>query len=134
MGIILWYQKKICNGGDLMTSLEIAQKAAEVLDNKKGINISVIDVDQISTLADYFVIATGSSSTHVKALADEVETELKNLKVSLDHIEGHRDKSWILLDYSSVIIHIFSEEARDFYDLERLWKDGKPVDIFSKNK
>ncbi len=112
-----------------MTTLEIAKEAAKTLDDKKALNVKVIDVDEVSTLANYFVIATGSSSTHVKALADEVEFNLKQKGVKLDHIEGHRDKSWILLDYSSVIVHVFSEEARDFYDLERLWKDGKPLNL-----
>lgn len=113
-----------------MLSLDLAKKIAESLDRKKGINIRVIDVNEVSTLSDYLVIATGSSSTHVKALADEVEFNLKQQGIKVGHIEGHRDKSWILLDYSSVIVHVFSEEARSFYNLERLWQDGKVLDIF----
>ena len=75
------------------------------------------------------VIATGTSSTHVKSLADEVEYQLNEAGVSVSHIEGYRSNSWILLDYVDVIVHIFSEEARDYYDLERLWKDGKEIEI-----
>ena len=75
------------------------------------------------------VIATGNSSTHVKALADEVEYQLDKAGVSVSHIEGYRSNSWILLDYIDVLVNVFSEEAREFYDLDRLWQDGKPVDL-----
>lgn len=112
-----------------MTALELAKESAKILDNKKGMDIKVIGIENISVLADYFVIATGTSSTHVKALADEVEYKLKEIGVTTEHIEGHRSNSWILLDYGNVIIHVFSSEARDFYNLERLWKDGEEIDI-----
>lgn len=111
-----------------MTSLELAKKAANILDNKKAREISVIGIRDISVLADYFVIATGTSSTHVKALADEVEFQLKEEGTAAGHIEGYRSNSWILLDYGNVIIHIFTEESRQFYDLDRLWQDGEKVD------
>lgn len=111
-----------------MTSLELAKKAANILDNKKAMEISVIGIRDISVLADYFVIATGTSSTHVKALADEVEFQLKEEGTAAGHIEGYRSNSWILLDYGNVIIHIFTEESRQFYDLDRLWQDGEKVD------
>ena len=75
------------------------------------------------------VIATGSSSTHVKALADEVEYRLDKAGVSVSHIEGYRSNTWILLDYIDVIVNVFDNEARDFYDLDRMWQDGKPVDL-----
>ena len=75
------------------------------------------------------VIATGTSSTHVKAIADEVEYQLDEAGISVSHIEGYRSNSWILLDYVDVIVHIFSDEAREVYDLERLWQDGKEIDI-----
>ena len=81
-------------------------------------------------LADYFVIATGTSSTHVKALADEVEFQLKERhSIATEHTEGYRSNSWILLDYGNVIVHVFTEESRAFYDLDRLWQDGETVDI-----
>ena len=75
------------------------------------------------------VIATGTSSTHVKALADEVEDKLDQAGISVSHIEGYRSNSWILLDYIDVIVNVFDDEARDFYDLERLWQDGESVDL-----
>lgn len=112
-----------------MTSLETAKIAAKALDSKKGQDIKIIQIDNISTLADYMVIAAGTNSTQIKALSEEVEYKLDEAGVSVSHIEGHRNDSWILLDYVDVIVHIFSEEARDFYDLERLWQDGIELDI-----
>ena len=111
-----------------MVSLELAKKAANILDNKKAMNISIIGIRDISVLADYFVIATGTSSTHVKALSDEVEFQLKEEGATTGHVEGYRSNSWVLLDYGNVIIHIFTEESRQFYDLDRLWQDGEKVD------
>lgn len=112
-----------------MTSLESAKLAAKAISEKKGVDIKIIRVDNVSVLADYFVIATGTSSTHVKALADEVEYKLSEAGISVSHIEGYRSNSWILLDYVDVIIHVFSDEAREYYDLERLWQDGEAIDI-----
>lgn len=112
-----------------MTSLEQAKITAKALDSKKAINIKVIEIKDVSVLADYMVIATGTSNTHVKALADEVEYKLDQENISVSHIEGYRSDSWILLDYIDVIVHVFSDEAREFYDLERLWQDGKEIDI-----
>ena len=112
-----------------MTSLELARLAAKALDSKKGANIKVIKVDGVSVIADYFVIATGFSSTQVRALADETEFMLKEAGESVSHIEGHKNDTWILLDYVDVIVHVFSEEAREYYDLDKMWADGVPVDI-----
>lgn len=112
-----------------MTSLELAKEAVKAIDSKKGLNIKVIKVDDISVLADYFVIATGTSSTHVKALANEVEYKLKEAGNTVSHIEGYRSNSWILLDYVDVIVHVFSDEAREYYDLDRMWADGEVIDI-----
>lgn len=112
-----------------MTSYDQAILAAKALDGKKGLDIQVIEISDISVLADYMVIATGGSSTHVKALADEVEYKLDEAGVSVSHIEGYRSNTWILLDYVDVIVNVFDEEARQFYDLDRLWQDGKPVDL-----
>ena len=112
-----------------MTSLETALLAVKALDGKKGINIQVIEISDISVLADYMVIATGSSSTHVKALADEVEYQLDKAGISVSHIEGYRSNTWILLDYIDVIVNVFDNEAREFYDLDRLWQDGESIDI-----
>ncbi len=112
-----------------MTSLEIAKEAVRAIDSKKGSKINLIKVDSVSVLADYFVIAAGSSSTQVKAIADEVEYRLKQAGENASHIEGHRSDTWILLDYIDVIVHVFSEDAREYYDLDRMWADGEIVDI-----
>lgn len=112
-----------------MNSYDQAVMAAKAISSKKGLDIQVIEISDISVLADYMVIATGTSSTHVKALADEVEYKLDEAGVSVSHIEGYRSNSWILLDYVDVIVNVFSDEAREFYDLDRLWQDGKPVDL-----
>lgn len=106
----------------------LAIKAAKILDNKKAQALSVIEVTDITEIADYFVICTGNSSTQVKAFADEVEFMLKQEGITPGHIEGHRGRSWIVMDYHSVVIHIFDPEARDFYDLEHRWQDGKKLD------
>lgn len=112
-----------------MTTYEQAIKTAQILSNKLGSDIKVIEITDVSVLADYMVIATGRSSTQVKALADEVEYKLDEMGISVSHIEGYRSNSWILLDYVDIIVNVFDEEARDFYDLERLWQDGKEIDL-----
>ena len=112
-----------------MNSYEQSILTAKAISSKKGLNIKLIEIGDISSLADYMVIATGTSSTHVKAIADEVEYQLDEAGISVSHIEGYRSNSRILLDYVDVIVHIFSDEAREFYDLERLWQDGKEIDI-----
>ena len=112
-----------------MNSYEQSILTAKAISSKKGLNIQLIEIGDISSLADYMVIATGASSTHVKAIADEVEYQLDEAGISVSHIEGYRSNSWILLDYVDLIVHIFSDEAREFYDLERLWQDGKEIDI-----
>ena len=112
-----------------MNSYEQSILTAKAISSKKGLNIKLIEIGDISSLADYMVIATGTSSTNVKAIADEFEYQLDEAGISVSHIEGYRSNSWILLDYVDVIVHIFSDEAREFYDLERLWQDGKEIDI-----
>ena len=112
-----------------MNSYDTAIAAAKAISGKIGLDIQVIEISDITVIADYMVIATGTSSTHVKALADEVEYQLDKAGVSVSHIEGYRSNSWILLDYVDVIVNVFSQEAREFYDLDRLWQDGKPVDL-----
>ena len=112
-----------------MNSYEQAIMAAKAISSKKGLDIQVIDISDVSVIADYMVIATGTSSTHVKALANEVEYQLDKNGISVSHIEGYRSDTWILLDYVDVLVNVFSDEAREFYDLDRLWQDGKPVDL-----
>ena len=111
-----------------MTSLELARKAATFLDSKRGEKLNVIEVDSISSLADYFVIATGNNNTHVRALADELDERMKAEGLPPARMEGYRSNSWILLDWGSVVVHIFTQEGRDFYDLDRLWADGNKID------
>ena len=111
-----------------METLTLAKKIAAILDDKKANQLNVIKIEEISSLADYFVIASGTSSTHVRALADEVEEKLKLEGVTPARIEGYRSDSWILLDYSQVVLHIFTPDAREFYDLDRLWADGLKID------
>ena len=97
------------------------------LNYKKGLDISIIKIMDISSIADYFVIATGTSNTHVRSLADEVEFRLDEAGLSVSAVEGQRNDTWILLDYIDVVVHVFSEDAREYYDLERLWKDGEKI-------
>ena len=111
-----------------MPSLETAKLAAKALDSKKGLDIKIIKIRDISSIADYFVIATGTSNTHVKALADEAEYQLDQAGLSVSGIEGQRNDTRILLDYIDVVIHVFSEDAREYYNLERLWEDGEIVE------
>ena len=112
-----------------MTSRESAIVLAKALDSKKGMEIKVLKTEELTTLADYFVICTASSTTQIKALADVCEKALKDAGEPPHPVEGHRGGTWILLDFSSVVVHIFNEEAREFYDLERLWSDAAPVDL-----
>ncbi len=100
-----------------MKSIEKAQLCKDFLENKKGMNIKIIKADDSNVLADYIVIATGTSTTHVKALADEVEVKLKEVDILPHHIEGSRYNSWILLDYGDVVVHVFSAESRRYYNL-----------------
>ena len=111
-----------------MKDLELAKEIVKVLDQKKAIDIKLIHITEYSIVADYFIIASGTSNTHVKSLADDVEFEMSKLSVEPDHIEG-RATGWILLDYGSVIVHIFTGESREYYNLERLWSDASSVDV-----
>ena len=112
-----------------MTSLELAVQAVKTLDEKKAADLKIIGIRDVSVLADYFVLATGTSGTHVKALADEVEFRLGEAGVEPGHTEGYRSNTWVLLDYGSVVVHVFTPESRRFYDLDRLWQDGQIIDV-----
>ena len=113
-----------------MTPKELAIIAAKALDEKKGKEISAIEITDLTTLADYFVIATGTSNTQINALCGAVEKAMKEQADELPlRREGYRDGTWVLLDYGCVTVHVFSAEAREFYSLERLWSDGKPLDL-----
>ena len=113
----------------MLTAKEVAYEVTKALDSKKGMNIKLLRIDEVSSLADYFLICTGTSNTHVKTLCDFAEYTMENLGEKLLGREGHRGNSWELLDYGSVVVHVFTEEAREFYALERLWADGEQVDI-----
>ena len=113
-----------------MTPKETALLLAKALDSRKGINIKVLETGQLTTLADYFVLCSATSSTQIRALSDACEKAMKEQAGEAPHhVEGHRGGTWVLLDFSAVVVHIFNEEAREFYDLERLWSDATPVDI-----
>ncbi len=107
----------------------LVKEIAKVLDEKKAMDIVAIKIEEVTVVSDYFVIASGTSNTHVKALADDIEYEIKQrLGVDPEHIEG-RATGWILLDYGTVIVHIFQHEDRNYYNLERLWADASVVDL-----
>ena len=114
-----------------MTPKELAIIAAKALDEKKGKEIAAIEVTEQTTLADFFVIATGSSNTQINALCGAVEKAMDEQGVPVLRREGYRDGTWVLLDYGDIVVHVFNKEAREFYSLERLWKDGKPLDLSS---
>ena len=112
-----------------MTPKEMAITAAKALDSRKGQNIQVIDVESLTSLADYFVICSGTSNTQINALCDAVEKAVNESGEPTLHREGYRGGTWVLLDFGSVVVHVFSGEAREFYSLERLWQDGTPLDM-----
>ena len=112
-----------------MTSYEMAVGLAKALDSKKGLNIKVLKTQELTTLADYFVLCTATSTTQVKAMSDACEEAMEQQGETVHHIEGHRDVAWLLMDFSCVIVHVFTDEARKFYDLERLWADAQEVDL-----
>ena len=113
----------------MLTAKEVALQVTKALDEKKGMNIKLLKIDRISTLAEYFLICTGTSNTHVKTLCDYAEYAMDQMEEPLLGREGHRGNSWELLDYGAVVIHVFTEEAREFYNLERLWADAEVVDL-----
>ena len=113
----------------MLTAKEVALQVTKALDEKKGMNIKLLKIDHVSTLAEYFLICTGTSNTHVKTLCDYAEYAMEQMDEPLIGREGHRGNSWELLDYGAVVIHVFTEEARQFYNLERLWADAEVVDL-----
>ena len=110
------------------SSLEIAKAVENFLDNKKGRDIKVLHVEDVTSIADYFVVCTATSNTHVKALSGEVEYQLERRGINAYHIEGRDNNSWVVLDYCNVLVHIFNREARDFYNLDKLYENTTPVE------
>ena len=106
---------------------EMARTACKALDEKKALDLKIIDIAEVSTIADYFVIASGSNQNQVQAMVDNVEEKLAKAGYEPKQIEGTRSSSWILMDYGDLIVHVFDEENRLFYDLERIWRDGKEM-------
>lgn len=113
----------------MMDPKTMALEIAKALDSKKGEDIQVLKTADLTTLADYFVLCTATSTTQIKALSDACEKAMKDLGEAPHHVEGHRGGTWVLMDFSAVVVHIFNDEARAFYDLERLWKDAEQVDL-----
>ena len=110
-------------------SRKMTELVIDALEEKKAEDITILDISEISVLADYFVIADGNNRNQVQAMADSVEEALGRAGYEPKQIEGYQTANWILMDYKDVIIHVFSKEDRGFYDLERIWRDGKPVTI-----
>lgn len=112
-----------------MDSKQLALQIAEKLDSKKATKVKMLKVDDLTVMADYFIIASGTSSTHVKSLAEEVEFSFKEQGVAPLRTEGFHTQNWFILDYGNVIVHVFSPDAREFYDLDHLWIDGENVPL-----
>ena len=110
-----------------MVSRELAKIAVKALEDKKGEDITVIDISEVSVLADYFIIAGGTNRSQIQAMADNVDECLSKNGGTLKQIEGYEAGNWVLIDFQDVIVHIFDKENRLFYDLERIWRDGKFV-------
>ncbi len=110
------------------TVKKMAGIAIQALEDKKAEEIRVIDISQVSVFADYFIIANGTNISQIQALADEVEEKLGRAGYPLKQIEGYDHANWVLLDFGDIIIHIFDKENRLFYDLERIWRDGKTIE------
>lgn len=111
------------------TTLDLVYKAVKSIDDKLGEDIMVLEISKISSICDYFIIASASSARQVKSIADEVEDRLAELDVSLRHKEGYHTGGWILMDYGDFVIHLFHQEDRAFYNIERIWKDATVIDI-----
>ncbi len=110
-------------------SREMASLAYHALEEKKAENITMIDIEQVSTLADYFIIASGKNRNQIQAMADEVDEVLGRAGYEVKHKEGYQNANWVLLDYGDLVVHIFDSQNRLFYDLDRIWRDGKAVSI-----
>ena len=113
----------------MLSANEVALKVTKALDEKKGMDIKLLRIEKVSSLADYFLICTGTSNTHVKTLCDYAQYIMEELGEPMLGREGHRGNSWELLDFGSVVVHVFTDEARKFYDLERLWADAEQVNL-----
>ncbi len=114
------------NSNELKNTLKLV---IDALEDKKAENITIIDISEISVIADYFVITNGSNRSQIQALCDNVEEKLASQKIVPKNIEGYNTANWILMDYQDILVHVFDTESRDFYDLEHMWRDGRHMDI-----
>lgn len=112
-----------------MNPYETAVMAVKILSDKKGGDIKLLKTTDLTVLADYFVICTATSAPHIKSLTEEVDVRLAEAGMPAIHREGYRSSTWVLLDYGSVVVHVFTEETRAFYALERMWSDAEEIDI-----
>lgn len=112
-----------------METIDIVKKAVDALRDKKAEDVTVIDITEISTVADYFIIANGGSRNQLTAMQDAVDEALYREGLTIRQVEGNSRSTWILMDYRDVIVHLFSKEDRVFYDLERIWRDGKVIEV-----
>ncbi len=104
----------------------LVKRIVDLIQNKKGEDIMILDVRKVTSIADYFILATGSTSTQVKAIADEITTKTKNEDgISAWHVEGYEALSWVLIDYVDVVVHLFDPETRNYYAIDKLWKDAE---------
>ncbi len=110
-------------------SRKMAKTACDALSDKTAEDLRIIEISEISPLADYFIIATGANTNQIQAMVDAVDEELSKAGYQVKQIEGNRNSSWILMDYNDIIVHIFSKEDRLFYDLEKIWTDGKRIEV-----
>ena len=122
--IVTYAQKERIN---LLTSKETVKLIIDALEDKKAENIQIIDISEVSSVADYFIITNGTNKSQVQALADNVGEKLDREGIHAKQVEGYSTANWILLDYTDIVIHVFDRESRGFYDLERIWRDGKLI-------
>ncbi len=112
-----------------MDSINLAEKITDLIFNKKGYDVKILDLKKLTAFADYFVICSADSDTQVKAIADEVDKELRDEGIKYWHKEGYKALTWVLIDYVDVVVHIFKKDAREYYNLEKLWGDAQVVDV-----
>lgn len=116
-----------------MESKELADIVVNLIQSKKGYDITILDLRDLSAVADYFIICSGDANVHVKAIADEIDKMLRKNGIKCYHKEGYNSLNWVLLDYFDVVVHVFRKESREFYNLEKLWGDAKTINIKNNN-
>lgn len=114
-----------------MQTIDLVKKIVEALEDKKAEDITVLDIGEVSSIADYFIIANGNNANQLTAMEDAVDEAMYINGVHQKQVEGTGNSTWILMDYQDIIVHLFSKEDRQFYDLDRIWRDGKVVDVHS---